>query len=221
MVKMHPATPAPQSCTNHATPTGHTLVEMLVVVVTISVLLGAVIKAPRLLATNARVTALQQVAAVLDEARSQALRGKGAAYVAFSVPGSTPPLQACRHYAIFLEDDDTQQIRQISEWRSLPAGLIFNPNTVAPAGVAWTNTFSADAQSRKNFPVTGAANASLPSIGFGPLGEIVHPAQGVSGPFALVLSEGVVKDAQVIVPSPASNLSLEVRRSSGKAIMHP
>ncbi|WP_166442734.1 prepilin-type N-terminal cleavage/methylation domain-containing protein [Phragmitibacter flavus] len=215
--------PAFRSCRTLPKPRGYTLVEILVVIGIISVLMGTVVNIPGILTTNRRVSALQEIAAVLEQARSQALRGNGTIYVAFSPLTSSGTLEPCRQYAMFEEPETPgSDIRQIGEWRSLPDGLIFHPDaTAAGTPGTWSNLYKAGTEAEKAFKLFNQEEITMPTLGFGSLGEVVFPGEGVPGPFAIVLAEGAIDGTRASVPNAHSNLSLEVRRSSGKTLLNP
>lgn len=198
-----------------------TLVELLLVIAIISLLLGALSVSPALLFINRRMVALQQISALLDEARAQALRGKGPVYVVFAPVsmGDSDQLQPCRQYAIFHENED-QKPTQASHWHVLPDSLIFDPDAVPSVDGMWTNLFQYPTDEWLEFTIGNRQTLTAPAIGFDKLGSVIHPV-AYSGPIGLVIAEGHVSQGQVHLTNPHSSLSLEVRRHTGKTLIHP
>jgi hypothetical protein len=192
---------------------------MILVIGIISALITFV-NIPGILTTSRRVTALQEIASTLDLARSRALRGNVTVYVAFSPWSESGPLQPCRQYALFEESDTTNSaIQQISEWRRLPEGVIIHPTATANRTPGnWTNLFTLPAAIKSLPLIDRETFINAPVLGFGSLGELIHPDDEVPAPFAIVLAEGEIRGSSLHVPNPASSLCLEVRRN-GKTLI--
>ena len=203
---------------------GYTLIELLMVTAVVGLLLAAFASVPDVLKPNQRVAALQELAAVLEQARSQALRGGTAVFVAFTSNSAESQIKPYRQFAIFEEirkDDGQTVLQQASAWHRLSSGLIFDPQARSTNDGKWANLLSIGPQWDRLVTLPSGAQIRLPCIGFGVMGEVVHPGEGISGPFGLAIAEGEFEQNTVRVSRPERSLSLEIRRGSGKIFMHP
>lgn len=195
-----------------------TLVELLVVIAIVSLFFVIIGNTPGLFTTNRRVTALQQLSAVLEEARAQALRGNQNIHVAFISISSEPHLQSYRQFAIFSENEN-QELIQTGNWHTLPEGTLFLPTSQSPSA-SWTHLFHSSHDPPLKFTLTGGKTIPLHSIGFGKLGSIIHPFQS-NGAIGIVIAEAHYNNGQLHHPNPDSDLTLEIRRNTGKTFIHP
>ena len=203
---------------------GYTLIELLMVTAVVGLLLAAFASAPDVLKPGRRVAALQELAAVLEQARSQALRGGTAVFIAFTSSNAEGQIEPYKQFAIFEEirkDDGQTVLQQASAWHRLSSGLIFDPRARPSDDGKWANLLSIGPQWDRLVTLPSGAQIRLPCIGFGVMGEVVHPGEGVSGPFGVAIAEGEFEQNTVHVPRPERSLSLEIRRGSGKVFMHP
>lgn len=110
---------------------GFSLIELLTVIGIISILLA--LSVPGMISTYpSRKTSIYEVKGFLESARSEAVARKREVYVAFAdsaFPGDSGPYRAYASFAAVEGDKHgvigDQELEQISEWRSLPEGIIF------------------------------------------------------------------------------------------------
>lgn len=147
-----------------------TLVELLTVGVIMTLLLAATLPAMRgWRDSHARSTAVGQVMAVLNEARSVALaQGRPTYFVLSDHSGSWNAM------AVYQQPEDAAlPPEQLTPWVALPAGCHFQNPEHEPS------LFAAPAHPRAPaFPRIGSdAPLSLPYLAFGESGRLLHPTR--------------------------------------------
>lgn len=175
------------------------LVELLAVLGVITLLLALV--APSAVSLHpARKTAAHELKGFLEHARGQAIARGREVYVAFADDGFPNDTAPYRAYAAFVAAGDEQhghihdqEIEQISEWRTLPEGIVFvggeEFETVPGARLRTVM----DAPDRRAFPVRGKSGSSpvkFPFLLFSPAGRILVPAHHDADALHVGIAEG-------------------------------
>lgn len=152
------------------------MLEMVCVVAVVALLITIVMGSPGLVTSGRDTTAVQELAAVIESARAKAMRGVETSWVAFSGREGASPFAS---YAVCGEEQDgTGKLRPREAWRKLPSGFVFTD--VSPAlDSAGVNLGKLDATGTIKPVITmgesGVLLADCRCIGFGALGEVIHP----------------------------------------------
>ncbi len=171
------------------------LIEVLVVVAVLGLLLA--IAAPGFVALGpSRKAGINELAGFLEHARSEAVTRRREMVVALADERFPDPELALRAYALFTSDEDEESaLRQITPWRSLPAGVVFanREHLVVNPGDAIRTLL--DLPPNRIVPVQGAGgNAaemrSLPCLVFGPDGNVREPGFADADALHLGVIEG-------------------------------
>jgi hypothetical protein len=204
-----------------ARPAAQSLLEVLLALTVIATLTAVSGIALETLASWRGLTAIQQLVADLDEARSRALAEQREIWVAFA--NGDLPSEAFRSYALCemrADSDGNKRLQPLSPWQRLSQGMVLTltPPATSSAG-------------RNLLLDTGALQAvrldqavlEMPCLGFGPLGEIIHPAAGRP---LLALAEGQVRAGlprprQGFQHNPAQCRWLLLHRHTGNALLLP
>lgn len=162
---------------------GFSLIEMLVVMAVLGLLLA--VAAPGFVALGpSRKAGIHELAGFLENARSRAVAGRCEMVVAFADERFRVPDQAMRAYALFTRDpgEDEGTLRQITPWRSLPAGLIFASREHFEIADDVDFRTLLDLPGPRRFPVpdeggirSGSLTVALPAVVFGPDGGVREP----------------------------------------------
>lgn len=219
--------PAPASLCGRRTG-GYTLIEMLVVIMIITLVVGMTAGVTDSLKSNRGTAATQQLASVLDSARARALSGQGEIWFVISNGEARPPALAYRSYAVCetIKDDNGLDILQpVAGWEHLPLGYVFA--ITAPALTSAGVNLSTHPSSTKRVrisPSNPAGVANFPCIGFGSLGEVEHPDD--EPPLLLAVGEGEVRGnlprkLNGTPHEPAICRWLSIQRNTGKAVLLP
>jgi prepilin-type N-terminal cleavage/methylation domain-containing protein len=161
------------------------LVELLVVLTVIGMLLALTVPAFVAVAPS-RKSAMYELVGFLEGARARAMAAQAEMIVAFA-DGAFPGEGAYRSYALFVVDGGAEEVpdagavRQLSPWKSLPAGMVFahHDHFEVRDGTAFRTLF--DLPVKHLFPMPPAfpggegGLVALPYLHFGPQGEIRFP----------------------------------------------
>ena len=226
----HALQPRARFLTKKTSRQGFTLLEMLVVLTIIAIIVGLTAGVTGAINGSKGSTAIQQVAAFLDEARAKALTGQGEVVVAFAT--EAVPLEGVAYRAVVICQARPTgprvqpRFEPLSGWFHLPDGFVFS--TAYPAnGAAGVNVLRAsDANQRVFLPGPNAGEVSLPCIGFRELGEVTRPANTQGRPVLLAVAEGEVVGGQVqsfqgLEHSPEMCRWLAVQKNSGTSMILP
>lgn len=176
---------------------GFSLTEMLVVMGVVSLLLA--LSAPSFVSLSPiRKTALYEVKGFMEYARTEAVTRDREVYVAFangSVPGDRAPY---RTYAAFVatgpEGDGllrSQEILQISEWKSLPEGTVFVSGSEFETVDGASLETVVDSSFTRSFELGGGrGSAELPFFLFSPSGRILVPSYFNANALHIGIAEG-------------------------------
>jgi prepilin-type N-terminal cleavage/methylation domain-containing protein len=209
---------------------GFTLLEMLVVVTIIAIIVGLTAGVTGAIKGSKGSTAVQQVAAFLDEARAKALTGQGEVVVAFATEAVATEGAAYRAVAICRAKPSgplaEKKFEPLSGWFYLPEGFVFATSDPAN-GAAGVNLFRApDAQLKVLPPGVNQLEVSLPCIGFRELGEVIRPLETQGRPVLLAVGEGEVVGGKVqsfqgLEHTPEMCRWLAVQMNSGTSMLLP
>jgi prepilin-type N-terminal cleavage/methylation domain-containing protein len=209
---------------------GFTLLETLVVVTIIAILVGLTAGVTGAISGSRGSTAVQQVAAFLDEARAKALTGEGEVMVAFATEAVSVEGAPYRAVAIYRRRPGggtaERKLEPLSGWFYLPPGFVFSDGGPADAA-AGVNVFQAtDAVQRVVLPGANAVEVGLPCIGFRELGEVSCPKETQGRPVLVAVAEGEVaggrvKNFQGLEHSPDKCRWLAVQKNSGASMILP
>lgn len=165
---------------------GWSLLEILVVVAIIAVL-GSV-AAPAIqgiMQSTARQAAVDNVMAILDQARTLAVSQNRAAYVAFA-DETTDDAYRCRAMCIYLDDEDLTKISPVAQtgWLQLPSGICFRNDIPSLVNAPITE------QSPLFVPPGAVAGKPFHYIKFNRTGAVEFPAD--TNALRLILSAGLI-----------------------------
>jgi hypothetical protein len=137
---------------------------------------------------------VQEMAALLDDARAQALTGQGEVVVAFATEAVEEAGLAYRAVMVCRERPGVagseRAYEAVSGWHRLPEGYVFAEADPA-SNEAGVNVLSAaDARQRVRLPGGGGGEARLPCIGFRELGEVTRPRETRGRPVLVAVAEG-------------------------------
>lgn len=164
---------------------GFSLIEMLTVMGVVAILLA--FATPSLVSVApVRKTALYEVKGFLEYARSEAVARDREVYVAFAdenFPGRHAPF---RTYAAFVASGEereglirSQEISQISEWNTLPEGVVFVAGREFEVVDGARLETVIESTLTRDFPVRGSKGTSdvqLPFLLFTPSGRVLVPS---------------------------------------------
>lgn len=198
-------------------PTALSLLEVLVTLTLLATLTALTGGALTTLASWRGLSAIQQLAADLDEARAQALAGQQEVWLTFASVGP----DAFRAYVRCTPmpgPDGTVLLHPSGDWRRLPPGQVFS--LASPASLEAGRNLLTDAAALRPVQLAGA-QVQLPCLGFGALGQLLHP---VLGRPLLALVEGDIHHGlprQRHGPGPESCRWLVLHRHTGNALLLP
>lgn len=179
---------------------GFSLVEMLTVIAVVALLLA--FAAPNLAPlAPLRKTALYEVKGFLEYARSEAIARNREVYVAFadhSFPGSESPFRAYTAFAVTEDEDtggliETQQITPITEWRTLPEGIVFVSGSEFETIAGASLRTIMDSSVTREFPIRGAGgdtSVRLPFLLFSASGRVLVPSYFDADALHVGIAEG-------------------------------
>lgn len=209
---------------------GFTLLEVLVVVTIIAILVGLTAGVTGAISGSRGSTAVQQVAAFLDEARAKALTGQGEVVVAFA-DGSVS-VEGAPYRAMMICQKKPgggllgKKFEPLSGWFYLPPGFVFS--TADPANsTAGVNLFRAiNGAQRVVLPGPNPLEMELPCIGFRELGEVNRPLETQGRPVLLAVAEGDFMESgpktfQGMEHRPEVCRWLAVQKNSGTSMILP
>jgi type II secretory pathway pseudopilin PulG len=163
------------------------LLEVLVTLALFSLLTVLAGAAWSTLASWRGLSALQQLAADLDEARIHALAEQQEVWLAFAGdPSLNNAFRAYVRCQMHRDPDGSQRLHPVGNWRQLPTGQIFS--LTSPATPSTSPNLLTDEAARQPVLLAGVEQY-LPCLGFGPLGQVLHPPLGQP---RLALAEGEV-----------------------------
>lgn len=174
-----------------ASPAALSLLEVLLTLTLLTLLMALTGGALATLTSWRGLSAIQQLAADLDEARAQALTEPQEVWVAFA--GSNLPGEAFRAYARCRPVTGSQGERWLQpdgDWQRLPAGQVFSLSQ--PATQEAGRNLLAETASLQPVRLAGGL-VELPCLGFGSLGQLIHPPFGQP---LLALAEGEIHHGQ-------------------------
>lgn len=197
----------PQS---HTGRTAFSLLELLVVVAILIVLTGLSLAiAPSYLRSAAMSGALSQVASSVSLARGEAVRTRQITYFALAPVSAPLDARSFRSWCILRQDEfHGGRIEQITPWRSLPEGILFDPSSPGTTAQLSTNALP--------YPQPGAPLRELPVIAFlpdGSLDDVVHPPPARP---TIALRFGTVGPQGPLYQGPYRMNQIAVARLSGK-----
>lgn len=200
-------------------PSALSLLEVLVTLTLLATLTALTGGALNTLASWRGLSAIQQLAADLDEARALALAGQQPVWVAFAAGES--PGEAYRAYvrcSVIRGPGGERLLQPAGNWRHLPTGQVFSLST--PATPEAGRNLLDDPAAVQVVQLAGS-RVHLPCLGFGVLGEILHPPQGRP---LLALAEGEIAHGlprQRHGPGPDACRWLALHRHTGNALLLP
>lgn len=198
-------------------PTALSLLEVLVTLTLLATLTALTGGALTTLASWRGLSAIQQLAADLDEARAQALSGPEEVWLAFTTVGPDA-FRAYQRCASRRGPDGAKCLHPVGDWHRLPPGQVFS--LAAPASPEAGRNLLTDAAALQLVQLAGS-QAQLPCLGFGGLGQILHPPQGRP---LLALTEGEIDRGQPRQrqgPGPEACRWLVLHRHTGNALLLP
>lgn len=209
---------------------GFSMLEILVVIGVMTFMVGLVLGSTGAINGTQGMTAMHQVTAMCDLARSRSLRGEGTILLAFAAKNSGTTGQPYRSAILCAEDattEDPEDYVAISEWYHLPAGYVFT-NIEAASESAGGNIFKLTNASRK-IKLPGTMDlVELPCIGFGSLGEVVIPEPDTNTLESMLIA---IAEGQADVDGPLTRKGgthvpeecrwIAVRRNSGSPMILP
>ena len=198
-------------------PTALSLLEVLVTLTLLATLTALTGGALTTLASWRGLSAIQQLAADLDEARAQALGGHQEVWLAFATVGSDA-FRAYVRCASRRDPDGEWRLHPVGDWHRLPPGLVFA--LAEPASPEAGQNLLTDPHALKSVCLHNS-QVPLPCLGFGSLGQIRQPPRGRP---LLALAEGQVDHGQ---PHPSHGPGSEacrwlvLHRHTGNALLLP
>lgn len=208
---------------------GFSLIEVLVVVSILTVMIGLVVGSTGAISGTQGMTAIQQVAAMCDQARAYSLKGDGVVVLAISTRTDLATGEAYRSAILCAEDFSTEEAddyKAVSDWLYLPSGYVFCAVDAANAA-AGVNALKMQNNLRK-VQLPGGSQAELPCVGFGSLGEIVLPSMEtpVEESILIAIAEGEVVGDEPRTRKGGNHLPSDcrwvaLRRNSGSPMILP
>jgi len=209
---------------------------MLVSVTIIGLLVGVTVGVSGAINGNRGNTAIQQLAAMVDSARAKALSGQGEVVLAFANGSVGRDDLAFRAAVVCIEKPSVvaagaagvveRRYEAISRWYVLPEG--FYLTLASPAdGDAGVNLLQEPLGNQAvAVPDFIGQEVRLPLLVFGPLGEIVAPADSRARPILLAIGEGTFNGAAPEsrgggVHQPGDCRWLAVQRTTGNSKILP
>ncbi len=198
-------------------PTALSLLEVLVTLTLLATLTALTGGALTTLASWRGLSAIQQLAADLDEARAQALAGQEEVWLTFDTVGA----DAFRAYARCARIPDVNgesRLQPVGNWSRLPPGQVFS--LAAPASPEAGRNLLTDATALQPVQLAGT-QVPLPCLGFGKLGQLLHPTPGRP---LLALTEGDILHGLPRPqhgPGPEACRWLLLHRHTGNALLLP
>lgn len=191
---------------------GFSMIEMLVVVVILAVVVTATIGVTGGISASKGMTGVHQMAAACDLARARAMKEQREVMIAFADPSigeglqgraillCAAPMPATNLDALTPEDELQRQrdsvLEPLSEWIYLPEGHYFVEMAPASRSAGVNVLTMGGAGRRVNLPEGGVA--MLTCLGFGGLGEIVHPEAAPSNGSPLLIAISDRPDANFL-----------------------
>jgi prepilin-type N-terminal cleavage/methylation domain-containing protein len=209
---------------------GFTLLETLVVVTIIAILVGLTAGVTGAISGSRGSTAVQQVAAFLDEARAKALTGEGEVMVAFAT--NAVPEEGASFRAVMICQQrpsggvQARPFEPVSGWFYLPPGYLFADTDPADS-IAGVNVLrAADRLQRVVLPGPSGLEMELPCIGFRELGVVSRPRETGGKSVLVAVAEGAVeggrpKSFQGMEHTPDKCRWLAVQKNSGTSMILP
>lgn len=200
-------------------PSALSLLEVLVTLTLLATLTALTGGALSTLASWRGLSAIQQLAADLDEARALALAEQQAVWVAFAAGESSGAAYRAYVRCRAMRGPEGEPLLQpVGHWRHLPSGQVFS--LTAPASPEAGCNLLGDPTAVQVVQLAGS-RVHLPCLGFGVLGQILHPPLGRP---LLALAEGEVVHGlprQRHGPGPDACRWLALHRHTGNALLLP
>lgn len=198
-------------------PNALSLLEVLVTLTLLATLTALTGGALATLASWRGLSAIQQLAADLDEARAQALAEQDEVCLIFATVGPDA-FRAYVRCARILDANGESRLQPVGNWRRLPAGQVFS--LAAPASPEAGRNLLTDAAALQPMQLAGA-QVPQPCLGFGSLGQLLHPTLGRP---LLALTEGDIQHGLPRPqhgPGPETCRWLILHRHTGNALLLP
>ncbi len=159
---------------------GFTLIEVLTVLAVIGLISYASMSAFKMVQPTARRSALQELAAALDEARTTALRKGGPS--PFFIRRGTNELgdEGVREFGVERQMGDATVLL----WRRLPGQVVLSTALLSSPGKRVVNIAALKSRSISQFDIPGLSETGSQMVGglvFGEDGEVVYPDAETSG----------------------------------------
>ncbi|MEM9016253.1 MAG: prepilin-type N-terminal cleavage/methylation domain-containing protein [Verrucomicrobiota bacterium] len=200
---------------------GYSLVEMLTVMGVAALLLA--VAAPSLVSlAPSRKAAVYQLAGTLENARARALASQNPVYLAVSNENFPEARSRFRTYAIFETTSNSgswseREIRQTTEWFSLPEGVVFGESSHFEAVSDFPFRTLHESGRLRRFPVRLAADETssvlLPYLVFGPDGAVRVPSIGEADALHLAVVEGFPEGTGIVLTSSIREAGRDLGRS--------
>lgn len=192
----------------------------------IAILLVAVIPVVNSLSkSGGRKAAISSLLGVIEQARTQAIKGGQATYVVFPTftGGSQSTLERYHHksYAIFEDDPATPAVpKQLTNWKTLPAGVALR-STGSGKLSDLSDTSTLAPSLTLNFGPEPAATCVFRCVKFAANGEVESPPNNVT----LTVFEGYVNGTSEVITgskdgsgNPSAAESIKIARLTGRAV---
>lgn len=209
---------------------GFTLIEILTVIGVIALMIALIGGSTGVIGGAQGMTAVNELTALCDLARSRSMDGQGTIMLAFSTGAQSPTGEPYRSAIICAEDTSTDAADDyvaVSEWYHLPRGYVFSP-VAAASPSAGGNVLTLPNSVRKLKLPGGAGTYELPCVGFGSLGEVVFPEPSADTQDTLLIA---IAEGEATANGPVSKRGqphrpdecrwVAVRRNSGTPMILP
>ncbi len=187
---------------------GFSLLELMTVMVIAGLLLGIGVSVFGKTATTSRRTAMDQIAAAIEQARTSAITRRKPVLLAIAPPRPGDTDERCR-IGIFEVDElpgdaTSVEARQLQRWELLPDGVVFTEGAIGELR---------NLMDEPDFEITwkdGENRAWVRAFAFTPRGGMAWPKG--SDPVALRLSSGGYRDGKPVPHKDGGHSALRVGR---------
>lgn len=209
---------------------GFTLIEILTVIGVIALMIALIGGSTGVIGGAQGMTAVNELTALCDLARSRSMDGQGTIMLAFATGSQSATGEPYRSAIVCAEDlstDATDDYVAVSEWYYLPKGYVFTPAAAASPSAGGNVLTIANSVRKVKLPgSTGVFE--LPCVGFGSLGEVVFPEPGADTQDTLLIA---IAEGEATANGPVSRRGqphrpnecrwVAVRRNSGTPMILP